>query len=69
MESKIIEGPHEDLGGYLAAVDELRNNVEFFTFNNSMKSSDAALNYAHGLLSKAMVRLEEEFKGLLATNR
>lgn len=68
VESKIIEGPHEDLGGYLAAVDELRNNVEFFTFNNSMKSSDAALNYAHGLLSKAMVRLEEEFKGLLATN-
>lgn len=68
VESKIIEGPHEDLGGYLAAVDELRNNVEFFTFNNSMKSSDAALNHAHGLLSKAMVRLEEEFKGLLATN-
>ncbi|KAI5073125.1 hypothetical protein GOP47_0011138 [Adiantum capillus-veneris] len=65
VESKIIEGPREDLGGYLAAVDELRTNVEFFTYNSSFKSSDSALNHAHGLLSKAMTRLEEEFKSLL----
>ncbi|MCO5603803.1 hypothetical protein L7F22_057955 [Adiantum nelumboides] len=68
VESKIIEGPHEDLGGYLAAVDELRNNVEFFTYNNSFKSSDSALNHAHGLLSKAMTRLEEEFENLLTAH-
>ncbi|MCO5563532.1 hypothetical protein L7F22_017176 [Adiantum nelumboides] len=68
VESKIIEGPHEDLGGYLAAVDELRNNVEFFTYNNSFKSSDSALNHAHGLLSKAMTRLEEEFQNLLTAH-
>lgn len=68
VESKIIEGPHNDLGGYLAAVDQLRNNVEFFTYNNSFKSSDSALNHAHGLLSKAMERLEEQFKELLTTN-
>lgn len=68
VEPKINEGPREDLGGYLAAVDKLRTNVEFFTFNNSMKSSDSALNRAHDLLSKAMMRLEEEFEGILTAN-
>ena len=69
LELKIMEGPHEDLRGYLAAVDELYTNVEFFTRNGSFKSSGSALNQVHGLLAKAMTRLEEEFKRLLVTQR
>ena len=69
VETKIIGGPREDLSGYLVAVDDLRNNIEFFTFNNSFKSNDSALNRAHALLSKAMARLEKEFKVLLTTHR
>eukprot|EP00249_Psilotum_nudum_P023017 c28727_g2_i3 orf=1570-2892(+) len=68
VESKIVEGPHVDLGGYLAAVDQLRSNVEFFTQQSSFKSSDGALDHANGLLSKAMAKLEEEFKELLTTH-
>ena len=62
LELKIMEGPHEDLRGYLAAVDELYTNVEFFTRNGSFKSSGSALNHVHGLLAKAMTRLEEAWK-------
>jgi exocyst complex protein 7 len=69
VETKIVAGPREDLNGYLLAVDDLRNNIEFFTFNNSFKNNDSALSHAHGLLSKAMSRLEEEFKVLLTTHR
>ncbi|ERN16141.1 hypothetical protein AMTRI_Chr11g95420 [Amborella trichopoda] len=66
VEAKIMKGPHEDLGGYLEAVDQLRSNVQFFSCNKSFKSSDGVLNHANGLLAKAMQKLEEEFKQLLS---
>ena len=69
LELKIMKGPHEDLHGYLAAVDELRTNVEFFTCNDNFKSNGLALNHAHDLLAKALMRLEEEFTRLLNTQR
>eukprot|EP01018_Ginkgo_biloba_P012251 Gb_18937 [translate_table: standard] len=66
VEAKIIKGPHEDLAGYLAAVDQLRDNVQFFSSNKSFKSSDGVLNNANDLLAKAMLKLEEELKQLLS---
>ncbi len=69
MENKVLKGPENDLAGFLAAVDQLQNNVEFFTLNSSLKASDSALNYARGLLNKGMTRLAEEFKALLAQHR
>eukprot|EP00252_Welwitschia_mirabilis_P020450 TRINITY_DN5016_c0_g1_i1.p1 TRINITY_DN5016_c0_g1~~TRINITY_DN5016_c0_g1_i1.p1 ORF type:complete len:645 (-),score=126.10 TRINITY_DN5016_c0_g1_i1:279-2213(-) len=67
VESRILKGPRDDLEGYLAAVDQLRKNVEFFTCNKSFKSSDGVLTNANNLLAKAMLKLEEEFKQLLST--
>lgn len=69
VENKVLKGPENDLGGFLAAVDQLQNNVEFFTLNSSLKASDGALNHARGLLNKGMTRLAEEFKALLARHR
>eukprot|EP00249_Psilotum_nudum_P007075 c20293_g3_i1 orf=497-2074(+) len=68
VESKIKEGPHNDLAGYLAAVDQLHTNVEFFTCQKSFDNSNGVINHAHGLLSKAMGMLEEEFMELLTTH-
>ncbi|XP_020265076.1 exocyst complex component EXO70A1-like [Asparagus officinalis] len=66
-ESKILKGPHEDLESYLEAIEQLRANVRFFNSNKSFKSSDGVLNHANNLLIKAMLKLEEEFKQLLAS--
>lgn len=66
VEAKIMRGPMEDLESYLAAVDQLRDNVEFFNCNKSFKSSDGVLTNANSLLAKAMLKLEEEFKQLLS---
>ncbi|CAN6445050.1 unnamed protein product [Victoria cruziana] len=66
-EFKIMKGPREDLNGFLEAVDQLRNNVNFFSSNKSFKNNDGVLNHANGLLAKAMQKLEEEFKQLLAS--
>uniref|UniRef100_A0A0C9S811 Exocyst subunit Exo70 family protein n=1 Tax=Wollemia nobilis TaxID=56998 RepID=A0A0C9S811_9CONI len=66
VEAKIMRGPHEDLSSYLAAVDQLRDNVEFFKCNKSFKSSDGVLTSANSLLAKAMLKLEEEFKQILS---
>ncbi|KAF3788795.1 Exocyst complex component [Nymphaea thermarum] len=66
-EFKIMKGPREDLSGFLEAVDQLRNNVNFFSSNKSFKNNDGVLNHANGLLAKAMQKLEEEFKQLLAS--
>ncbi|OAE20412.1 hypothetical protein AXG93_4905s1120 [Marchantia polymorpha subsp. ruderalis] len=65
MEAKINRGPQGDLTGFLAAVDQLQANVEFFSLNRSYKSSDGALNHARGLLQKGMTKIEDEFKALL----
>nr|KAJ0185889.1 hypothetical protein LSAT_V11C900474300 [Lactuca sativa] len=66
-ESKIIRGPHEDLEGYLEAIENLRSNIRFFTNNKSFKSSDGVLSHANNLLSKAISKLEHEFKQLLSS--
>lgn len=66
-EAKILRGPHEDLESYLEAIDQLRNNIKFFSSNKSFKSSDGVLNHANSLLSKAILKLEEEFKQLLSS--
>ncbi|EYU19838.1 hypothetical protein ABFS82_06G083100 [Erythranthe guttata] len=64
-EAKILKGPHEDLESYLQAIDQLRNNIHFFSSNKSFKSSDGVLNHTNSLLTKAISKLEEEFRQLL----
>ncbi|ONK57682.1 uncharacterized protein A4U43_C09F2990 [Asparagus officinalis] len=64
-EAKILKGPHEDLESYLEAVEQLRSNVKFFSSNKNFKS-DAVLNHINSLLAKAIMKLDEEFKQLLA---
>jgi exocyst complex protein 7 len=69
VENKVLEGPKNDFGGFLTAVDQLHTNVEYLTMNRSFKASDGALNHARGLLAKGMTRLEEEFRVLLTQHR
>ena len=64
-----MRGPHEDLESYLEAIDQLRSNVDFFSSNKSFKCSDGVLNHANQLLSKAISKLEEEFRQLLLNYR
>ncbi|XAR64765.1 hypothetical protein NMG60_11008585 [Bertholletia excelsa] len=66
-EAKILRGPHEDLESYLEAVDQLRGIVKFFSSNKSLKGGGGVLNHANNLLSKAILKLEEEFRQLLTT--
>lgn len=66
-ESKILKGPHEDLEGYLEAIEQLRGNIRFFSNNKSFKSSDGVVSHSNNLLSKAILKLEEEFKQLLSS--
>ncbi|XP_071723156.1 exocyst complex component EXO70A1-like isoform X6 [Rutidosis leptorrhynchoides] len=70
-EAKILQGPHENLEGYLEAVEQLRSNIRlfFFTKNKGYKSSDWVLSHANSLLSKAISKLENEFKQLLSSYR
>lgn len=64
-----MRGPHEDLESYLEAVDQLRSIVRFFSGNKSLQSSIGVLNHANNLLSKAILKLEEEFRQLLTSYR
>ncbi|KAJ6986591.1 exocyst subunit EXO70 family protein [Populus alba x Populus x berolinensis] len=66
-EAKILKGPHEDLESYLEAIEQLRSNIHFFSGNKGFKSSDGVLNNANSLLAKAISKLEDEFKQLLAS--
>lgn len=66
-EAKILKGPHEDLESYLQAIEQLRNNIQFFSNNKSFKSSDGVLIHTNTLLAKAISKLEEEFKQLLSS--
>ncbi|KZV57834.1 hypothetical protein F511_21644 [Dorcoceras hygrometricum] len=68
-EAKILKGPNEDLESYLKAIEQLRNNIQFFSNNKSFKSSDGVINHTNNLLSKAISKLEEEFKQLLSYYR
>ncbi|KAF5948100.1 hypothetical protein HYC85_014057 [Camellia sinensis] len=67
VEAKILKGPREDLESYLEAIEQLRSSIRFFSNNKSFKSSDGVLNHANSLLSKAISKLEEEFKQLLSS--
>ncbi|PKA64321.1 hypothetical protein AXF42_Ash009542 [Apostasia shenzhenica] len=66
-EAKILKGPHEDLESYLEAIDQLRSIIQFFSSAKGFKNSDGVLNHVNTLLSKANLKLEEEFKQLLST--
>lgn len=66
-ETKILRGPHEDLESYLEAIEQLRSNIKFFSSKKGFKSSDGVLNNANNLLAKAISKLEDEFKQLLAS--
>uniref|UniRef100_A0A5B6ZVV6 Exocyst subunit Exo70 family protein n=1 Tax=Davidia involucrata TaxID=16924 RepID=A0A5B6ZVV6_DAVIN len=66
-EAKILKGPHDDLESYLQAIEQLRNNIRFFSSNKSFRSSDGVLNHVNGLLAKAISKLEEEFKQILSS--
>lgn len=65
----MLKGPHEDLESYLEAVDQLRGVLRFFNSNKSFKSSDGVLSNVNNLLGKAIVKLEDEFRGLLTKHR
>ncbi|KAJ8754591.1 hypothetical protein K2173_010197 [Erythroxylum novogranatense] len=64
-EAKILRGPHEDLESYLEAIDQLKSTVEFFCSNKSFKA-DGVLNHANQMLTKAVSKLEDEFRTLLS---
>ncbi|KAK9142620.1 hypothetical protein Syun_012020 [Stephania yunnanensis] len=68
-EAKILRGPHEDVESYLEAVDQLRSNIRFFSSNKNFESSNGVLNHANNLLSKVILKLEEEFRQLLTSYR
>lgn len=66
-EAKILRGPREDLASYLEAINQLRNNIRFFSSNKNLKSNDGVVNHATDLLAKAISKLEEEFKQRLSS--
>ncbi|KAM7262262.1 hypothetical protein ACFE04_021339 [Oxalis oulophora] len=67
-EAKILRGPHEDLEMYLEAINQLRSCLQFFTSNKSFKPTDTVITHANNLLSKAISKLEDEFRNLLANH-
>lgn len=68
-EVAILKGPDEDLESFLDAVDLLKCNIRFFSTNKISTSEYGLLNHANNLLSKAVVKLRDEFRQLLATYR
>lgn len=66
-EAKILKGPHEDLEGYLEAIEQMRSMVKFFNKYKTFRNCDAAINNANNLLAKSVNKLEEEFKQLLSS--
>lgn len=68
-EREIQKGPHENLQGFLDAVDRLRSIERFFSSNRSYRSSDGVLNHVNALLSKALVKMEGEFQTQLSQRR
>ncbi|CAL9067491.1 exocyst complex component EXO70A1-like [Musa acuminata AAA Group] len=66
-EVAILKGPDEDLESFLDAVDLLKCNIRFFSTNKISTSEYGLLNHANNLLSKAVVKLRDEFRQLLAT--
>ena len=68
-ETKILRGPHEDLESYLGAIDQLKGNIQFFSSKKSFRSCDAVISNSNNLLTKAILKLEDEFKQRLLSYR
>ncbi|KAK4797634.1 hypothetical protein SAY86_029960 [Trapa natans] len=66
-EAKILRGPHEDLESYLAAIDQLRNSIQFFSSIRNYRGGEGVLNQINNMLVKAISNLEEEFKRLITS--
>ncbi|CAN6439076.1 unnamed protein product [Victoria cruziana] len=64
-ELKIMKGLSEDYGGYLEAVNQLKNVRQYFSSKRSLGNCDAVLNYVDGLLTTAIQKIGEDFKQLL----
>ncbi|XP_061354648.1 exocyst complex component EXO70A1-like [Gastrolobium bilobum] len=66
-EAKIVKGPHEDVEKYLEAIDQLKSNIIFFGSKKGFKSGDGIVSHANSLITKAISKLEDEFKQLLSS--
>ncbi|CAH9135029.1 unnamed protein product [Cuscuta epithymum] len=66
-EAKILKGPHEDLESYLEACDQLRSVVKFFSGNKNFKGGVSVITHATTLITKSIIKLDEEFRQLLTT--
>ncbi|KAL8130004.1 hypothetical protein V2J09_019159 [Rumex salicifolius] len=66
-EAKILKGPHEDLESYLEAIEQMRNIIKVFGNYKNFRNSDAVVSHANSLLAKSVLKLEDEFKQLLAS--
>lgn len=64
-----MRGPHEDLESYLEAIDQLRGTIKFFSNTKMFKSATGVISHAHNLLSKALSKLEDEFRQILQNYR
>ena len=64
-----MRGPHEDLEGYLEATDQIKSLMLFFGDYMKMKNTNTILDNCNNLLSKAISKLEDEFRDLLKTHR
>nr|CAB3459446.1 unnamed protein product [Digitaria exilis] len=68
-EAVTLKGPHENLEGFLEAVDLLKGVVHFFSSNKNFKCCDGILNQVNNLLTKSALNIEEEFRQLMGTYR
>ncbi|XP_015698447.1 exocyst complex component EXO70A1-like isoform X2 [Oryza brachyantha] len=66
-EATILRGPHEDLEGYLEAVDLLKGIARFFSSNKNFKGDEGLLTRVNNILSKSALKIEEEFRQLMST--
>lgn len=64
-----MKGLSEDYGGYLEAVNQLKNVRQYFSSKRSLGNCDAVLNYVDGLLTTAIQKIGEDFKQLLFSHR
>lgn len=66
-EAKVLKGPHEDLESYLEAIDQLRSIIRYFGSCKGFRNNEGVVTHVNSLLAKAVLKLEEEFKQLLAS--
>ncbi|GBG84970.1 hypothetical protein CBR_g39433 [Chara braunii] len=68
VEPKILAGSLDDKEGFFWAVDQLQDVIQFFSQRKNFKSSESALHHARSLLSKAVGKMEDEFRSLFNTH-